>query len=120
MNRDKQLETVLTLCVALTIFFLIFQIKALLIAAAALGLIGMFSPYLSGKIAWVWLKLAEGLGFISSKVLLTIVFIVFLCPLSLVSQLFGKNKMQLKKTGGDSYYVLRNHEFLPQDLENMW
>lgn len=120
MNRSKQLETILTLCVALAIFFLIFQIKTLLILLIGLGLIGMFSHYLSDKIAWAWLKLAEGLGFVTSKILLTAVFIVFLCPMALVSNLFGRNKMQLKKTTGNSYYVVRNHEFSRRDLKNMW
>lgn len=120
MNRSKQLETILTICVALAIFFLIFQIKTLLILSIGLGLIGMFSHYLSDKIAWAWLKLAEGLGFVTSKILLTAVFIVFLCPLALISRSFSKDKMQLKKTKEGSYYVLRHHEFSRRDLKNMW
>lgn len=120
MNREKELETVFTLCVALSIFFLIFQIKALLIASIILGLMGIFSHYLTGKIAWVWLKLAEGLGFIMSKILLTVVFIFFLCPIAFISRLFTQDKLQLKKLDKGSYYLTRNHQFCPKDLENMW
>lgn len=120
MSRKKDLETILTLCVALTIFFLILQINALLIASIILGLIGIFSHYLTGKIAWAWLKMAEGLGFIMSKILLTVVFILLLCPLAFIARLFTQDKLQLKKSDKGSYYVTRNHQFLPKDLENMW
>lgn len=105
---------------ALVIFFFIFQIKILLSIAVVLGLIGMFSNYLSGKIAWAWMKLAEILGFFTSKILLTIVFFIFLFPIAMLSRVFNKDKLQLKKKTSDSYYIERNHEFVPKDFENVW
>lgn len=120
MNRGKNLETILTLCVALMIFFFIFHLKRLLALAVILGLIGMFSNYLSGKITWAWMKLAEVMGFISSRILLTIVFFVFLFPIAMLSRLFNKDKLQLKKKASGSYYIERNHEFVAKDMENVW
>lgn len=120
MTKEKNLETILTLCVALMIFYFVFDLKLLLKIAIVLGLIGMFSNYLSGKIAWAWMKLAEGMGYVMSKVLLTVVFFVFLFPIAILSRLLNKDKLQLRKTTFGSYYIERNHEFAKKDLENVW
>lgn len=120
MNRAKNLEVILTLCVALVVFFFVFQEKSLLFVAIALGIIGMFSDYLSRKISWVWLTFAKGISFIMSHVILTIVFFLFLLPLSLLAKLFKKNAIRLKQHGQTTCYITRNHEFKAQDLETMW
>ena len=120
MNKEKNLETILTLCIALVVFYLIFHIKLLLSLSILLGIIGLFFKYLSGKITWLWLKLSEALGFVSSKIILTIIFFIFLFPIALLSRLFKKDSLQLKKGKTFSYYVIKNHEFTAKDLENPW
>jgi zinc transporter ZupT len=117
--KAKNLETILTIVTGFVILFYFFRIDYLLWTAIVLGLIGMFSEWLSEKITWFWFKLAEILGFFSSKILLTAVFFILLMPVALLSRLFNKDKLQLKK-GGNSYYVERNQSFEPKDLENSW
>lgn len=123
-TREKELETVLTLCVALVILFFVTkkQHAYYLTASVLLGLIGMFSVYLTSKISWAWLKIGEGMGFVMSKVILSIVFFGFLFPIALLSRVFSNNRnnLQLKKSSGASYYVTRNHRFQPKDLEDLW
>jgi hypothetical protein len=120
-DKSKVKETMLTLCVAFVVWHLISSTHPvwMLYVAVALGLIGMFFDFLAEKIHWAWMKLAEGIGWVMSKVILSIVFYVFLLPFALLSRLTGSNNLQLKKKG-DSYYHTRNHVYRNNDLEKVW
>ena len=74
---------------------------------------------LSELIAYYWLKLGEGIGFVMSKVILGSVFFIFVSPLSFLFRLFNRKHMQLNKCG-DSYYIVRNKIFEKKDLRNSW
>jgi hypothetical protein len=122
-NRAKELETILVLCVACVVFYFFThkQHLYLLRLSVLLGLIGMFSNYLTAKISWAWLKLGDLMGAVMGKVILSLVFFVFLFPIAMLSRLFGgsKNPLQLKKTG-NSYYFTRNHKYEAKDLKDVW
>ena len=120
MNKEKKLETILILCVALVVFYLIFPLELLLFLSIFIGIIGLFFNYLSSKITWLWLKLSKALGFVSSIVLLTIIFYIVLLPIALLYRLFNKDSLHLKKGKAISYYVSKNHEFTSKDLEDPW
>lgn len=118
-QKSKTLETILVLVGAFVVCFWIWDKKIFLLTAIILIVIGVFSNYLSEKISWLWLKLAELIGAVMSKVLLSIVFFVFLFPLSVMYRLTKKNFLHLKKTKG-SYYVTRDHQYTAKDIENIW
>jgi hypothetical protein len=123
LTREKELETILTICVALVVIFLLGKRQHYywLTISAVLGLIGMFSKYLTSKIAWAWMKLSEGMGAVSSRIILSFIFFVFLFPIAMLSRVFGgKSSLQLKKLEGTTYYVTRNHKFEAKDLEKTW
>jgi polyferredoxin len=117
--KDKRLETILTIVTGLIVVFLVFKIKWILLIAVVIGLLGMFSVYLSNKITWAWLKLSEGMGWVMSKVILGAVFFLFLFPLALISRLFNKDRLKLKRADG-SYFYERNHQYEKEDLVNTW
>jgi hypothetical protein len=120
MKREKNLETILIISTGLIVFYSFTHIKLLLVIALLLNIIGLCSNFLAGKINWLWFKIADLLGFVSSKVLLSIVFFVFLFPIALLYRLFNRNSsMQLRKTV-KTYYFTRNHKYTPKDLENVW
>ena len=120
MNREKHLETILVLVLALGILFWVHHSGYYLIAAGILCIIGVFIPYLAQKIHWAWMKLAHFMGLIMGKVMLTIVYVVFLLPLSFFSKLFKtKTGVVLKKTT-DSYYTKRDFTYTKDSIENVW
>ncbi len=123
-TREKELETILTLCVALLVIFFVTkqQHNYLLKIGVVLGLVGMFSTFLTAKISWAWLKVGELMGAVMSKVILSAVFFLFLFPIAMLSRLFsgGKNSLQLKKGNVTSYYFTRNHKYEAKDLKNVW
>lgn len=90
-----------------------------LLTAFLLGIIGVFIPYLAGKIDWLWMKLAHVMGAVMSKVILSIVFCVIVLPMALLVRAFGKTGIKSKE-GGDSYYTQRNEEYNKQSMENVW
>jgi hypothetical protein len=125
MNRQKHLETILVLVLALGIFYWFSHEKRpelgkyLLLSALILGLIGVFIPFLADKIHWAWMKLAHVMGWVMSKVILTLVFFVFLVPIALLMRALGKGSVKLK-AGGNSYYKERNFLYDKDSLEHVW
>ena len=121
MKREKQLETILSIVLLLTIFYWITKNPYLLPVAAVMMAIGLLSQYLTGKFYWLWNKLTEFIGFVVSNVILTLVFFLLLFPIALLSRLFSKkDPLHLKSSSGDSYYSVRNHQYTKEDLENPW
>jgi len=113
-------ETCLVIMSGLIVFWFVYEIKILLNIALAIGLIGAFIPFLAKWINWAWYKLADVLGFVMSRVMLSIVFFIFLFPIALLAKAFSKkDSLQLKKRDG-SYWTEREHEYEKKDLEQVW
>ncbi len=92
-----------------------------LYAAFGIGLCILFLPYVSRLIACGWYKLAQGLGSVNSKLLLSLLFFAFLLPLSLFYRLLRRNALAL--TNGPqlpTLYKERNHLYRAGDLEKTW
>ena len=119
MNRSKHLETILVLVLALLVCYFISHNTLYIKIALALGAIGVFIPFLAGKIHWLWMKLAHVLGYIMSRVLLTLIYFLFVVPLAFFSKLAGKNTVQLKRKNS-SYFKERNFTYTKESLENVW
>jgi hypothetical protein len=85
-----------------------------------LGLFCLMIPPLAKAVEWAWLKLALGLGWINSRIILSIVYFVFLMPIAWLAKLFTKDPLMLKRKDASSLYVTRDHEYNKQDLENIW
>ncbi|MGL1889146.1 MAG: SxtJ family membrane protein [Reichenbachiella sp.] len=100
---------------------LIFDIQVLEYAAATIAVGSFIIPPFGRLVNWLWLKLALGLGWINSRILLSIIYYVFLFPIALASRLFNRDSLKLKKIGdNESYYSERNHKYSKADLENIW
>ena len=113
------METVLVLVLALLVLYYLQKKPVFFFAAVTIGLIGLFMPVLAEKIHWLWMKLAEGLGFVTSKVVLTIIFFVVLVPLSGLSKLFRKPAIKLKGDAASSFKN-RNFTYTPKSMEDVW
>src|SRR5215212_4022833 len=119
LMKEKHLGTMLVFVLVLIILFLNYHNVKLLYAALALGGIGILIPSLSRKIHDVWMKFAELLGLVMNKVILGIVFYVFLFPVALMSRLFRKNPFKVKKQTS-SYFSERNFTYTKKSLEQLW
>ena len=64
--------------------FYIFQIKLLLAVAFFIGITGIFIKPLAHIISWLWLKLGDLLGFVVSKIVLSLIYFFFLLPIAIL------------------------------------
>lgn len=122
MKRERTLETMLVITVGLLVLHLIFKKPWLLTAALVLGLVGVFSNFLSEKITLGWMKIAEVLGRINAAILLSLVFFLFVTPIAFIRRLLTKKDVlhlnDARKVS--SLYEERNHAYAAKDLENTW
>lgn len=86
-----------------------------------LGLIGLtlISGWLGKRIAWLWIKLSEVLGKVNGAVILSIIFYLFLFPISLLYRMVKKDKLGLKRKEG-SYFHDRSYTYQASDFDNPW
>lgn len=95
MKTDTSKATILVISMGFLILYVVFLWQWALIVSLIVGITGILSTYLSRKIEWFWIKLARLLGYIFPNILLTIVFFLFLFPISLLSKFFKKDPLML-------------------------
>ena len=119
ISREKALETCLVIATGFILLFYLVHLKIFLFLAFVVGLIGSFIKPLARLIAWLWLKLGDGMGYVMSKLILSLVFFLFLLPLALIYRMVNKDPLGLKRDK-NTYWKNRDYRYLPKDLENTW
>ncbi|RIV24095.1 hypothetical protein DYU11_11915 [Fibrisoma montanum] len=105
----------------LAFYFLFGRNNWFLYIALTVGALTLLVPAIARWISFGWFKLAEGLGFVNSRILLSIVFFVFLLPVALLYRAFNRNILSLRSGRSEaSVFVERNHTYTANDLENIW
>jgi Saxitoxin biosynthesis operon protein SxtJ len=117
--KQKHIETIIVICAFLLILARINKSWSFVYAAVGLLILGFTWRRFRENLHWLWMKLAEAMGFVSGKILLTVVFVFVVIPLSFFARLRGKLNIKLKPVG-NSYFKLRNHTFTKDDLQNPW
>ena len=120
MQSQDRFKTILVIVTGLLAIGWIFDIPVLGKIAVAIGAVSIFIPPAARAIEWVWFKIALGLGWINSRILLSIIYFVFLMPIAWLSRLFTKDPLALKKDKRSTLFVTRDHLYTGKDLENIW
>ncbi|MDR0610053.1 MAG: hypothetical protein LBG58_08090, partial [Planctomycetaceae bacterium] len=98
-------------------------------------IVNMACPIVFKPIAVLWFGLAEILGIVVSRIVLTLVFVLLVVPVGLLRHYAGSDPMRLKEwkqspippecqnregdaRWGDSVFVERNHLYISQDMVN--
>jgi len=75
-------------------------------AAAAFLVLGLLIPISLKYVYKGWMKLAEGLAWFNTRLILSLVFFVIFTPAGIILRLFGKDRLALSwKRKSDSYWV---------------
>ncbi len=120
-NTTNPIQTTLVICVGCIIIYLLSGWQAVIYIGLSVGLAGIFSPYLSRKIDFVWMKLAWVLSLIIPNIILSLIFYVLLFPVAALAKIFGKNKNPLQlKNNTHTTYIERNKEFDAASFEQPW
>lgn len=87
---------------------------------AGILFIGLIMPVLFKPLAFLWFGLAKILSFITSYILLGLLFYLLVTPVGLFRRVLGKDSLRLKdfKRSSGSVMQDRKHTFSASDLKN--
>ena len=71
---------------------------------SALVLLGAFAPRLLVIPRKLWMKLAEGMSYVSSRIILFVVFFLVLTPIGLVKRAMGWDPLQRRAGSRESFW----------------
>jgi hypothetical protein len=120
MRKPDTYKTILVMVTGLLLIGYIFKIQILYPISLGIALLACLSTYLASKIEWIWMKFAHVLGWINSRILLSIVYFVFLTPIALLRRVFQKESNWKLRVEKKSFFVERNHTYTKDDLINPW
>ena len=91
-----------------------------IIASTFIGL-GFITPIILKPIYFAWMVFAAILGWVMTRVILSLVFYLIITPISLITRLIGEDFLSLKNIESDSYWNYRDHsKELNQDYEKQF
>ena len=84
------------------------------IAAGVLVTTALLLPQLLRPVYWLWMKFGHVLGWINTRLILGITFLLFFVPVALVFHLFGKDPMRRRLDPSANSYRIKS-EHLPRE-----
>ena len=91
-----------------------FQI--LLTFGLTLCILGIAIPFILKPIYWVWMIFATILGWIMTRVILSLLFYIIFTPIGLIPRFFGKQFLELRwDKSKESYWNFRTNEHLKKE-----
>jgi hypothetical protein len=120
ISEYKILETLAVLALACLALGLLAKIRLFFFLALGLLAVALFLKGMAAKIAWLWLKFAQTLGLINTKIILTLVFFLFLTPIASLYRLIHGDFLVLRRRDLKSFWSVRDHQYEKQDLEKVW
>ena len=83
--------------------------------------LGLTIPVMLKPFYFVWMTFAAILGWVMSRVILSLVFYLIITPISLITRIIGEDFLALKKKNLDSYWNHRDSSIeLNQDYEKQF
>lgn len=67
-----------------------------------------------------WMMIAKVLGYINSRVLLTVSFFLILTPVAVIARIMKKTNFRMTANKAGSLFITRNHLFSKKDLAHPW
>ena len=119
-NTKEYTDSGLAFLLLLLLTGLILKLTFTYKLAVVLILLLMIKPPIFYPFTFIWFNLSDFLGKILSKILLSVIFLVFVLPVGLFRKLYGKDSLKLKlfRKSGSSVFIERNHKFTREDLIN--
>jgi hypothetical protein len=85
-------------------------------------LLGLFTPFLLKPVHIIWMRLVSILGWINTRILLSIIFYLIFTPIGLAMKLFGVDLLdkRIKKERKTYWKKKEKHKFNPLDYERQF
>jgi len=79
--------------------------------AGGFGAAALVYPPILGPVQRVWLKIGAALGYVNARILLSVIYFVFITPISLVMRVFRRRPIKsVPSRSVDSYWRRRDEE----------
>ena len=79
-------------------------------------ILGIGIPFILKPIYWVWMIFATILGWIMTRVILSLLFYIILTPIGLILRFFGKQFLELRwDKSKESYWNFKTNEHLKKE-----
>ena len=79
--------------------------RPLLLVGLCLVILGIFLPAALRHPYRLWMRLAEGISFVMTRVILAIVFFAVVTPVGLLRRAFGGDPLRRRRRSGESYWL---------------
>lgn len=98
----------------------IFHFVWLAYLAGVVLFLSLLSQKVGAGIVAGWMKFASIIGFVNSRIILTIVFYFILTPIALVYRIFAKRDFDKYPRAANSSWKKRQHQYTVAELKKMW
>jgi hypothetical protein len=120
VHAQDRYKTILVIVTGLLVLAKVLDQPVLISIALIIGAVAIFIEAAARAIEWLWIKLALGLGWINSRILLSIIFFLVLMPMAWFSRWFRRDSLNLKRNHAATIFHTRNYRYRKEDLENIW
>ena len=79
-----------------------------------LAFLGVFAPTLLGPVHTIWMKVADALGWVNTRVLLGVIYFVVMTPTGLVMRMLGRDPLDRRLKDRPSYWGQRKRAVDPR------
>src|SRR4051812_25449633 len=119
MKISKEQQSVIAIAGGL-FFFAWFKHSYYLLIAGSILLMTLPFTSLCRPIHRIWMGISTVLAWISSHIILSIIFYLFLTPISLLRRFFRTNKARHETEKERTAFYQRNYTFTSRDFLNPW
>jgi hypothetical protein len=116
MKWQQKHTTIVIIAAGFGLLYILFH-KQWMLIPVGICIIGFSLSNVGEYIHLSWMALAKVLGFINSRIFLTVLFFLILTPIALFMRLFGKGNF-VKSKNNSSLFITRNHLYSKADLQN--
>ena len=83
-------------------------VVGLFVASLVVALVTLLAPRLLAPFNKAWFQLGQLMGKVVSPIVLGVIFFLLLTPVGLITRLFGRDELRLKRKPVSSYWVDRS------------
>ena len=98
----------------------IFALNALYVVAAAFVLFALLTPRALTPAYRPWMRLAEGLGWVNTRILLVLIFYLVVSPIGLVLRLFRRSPIAANEQNGSFWAAPPKHSWGDKHFEKQF
>ncbi len=116
MDSRKNKSTILVIVLGLTIIGLAGHKLPIVWTGVGVGCLSLLSPAIEKAIIYLWMKLAHVLGWINTRILLSLTFFLVLVPMSVLKRIFSSGDSLKLKKPATTTWVDRDHLYIKEDV----